>query len=127
MFLAEGMVICWDGRELGGLSWHLRAALLLTQAAMRSQPLTCNPPGAGVWEGQFALPGAGAILLTADALAGSGDVAGLLGNQEVSGAVGRADCFKRPLLMLQRPLLRYAVHRTQRCSVGKAPLSCLAV
>ncbi|PRW33553.1 PHD finger 3 [Chlorella sorokiniana] len=39
--------------------------------------------GKGVWEGQFGIPGVGAVLLTADALAGSGDVAGLLGNQEL--------------------------------------------
>ena len=45
----------------------------------------CHPSlFAGVWEGQFFLPGgAGAFLLSADALAGSGDVAGLLGEQEV--------------------------------------------
>lgn len=30
------------------------------------------------------MPGSGAFLLTADALAGSGDVAGLLGEQEAS-------------------------------------------
>lgn len=38
---------------------------------------------AGVWEGQFVVPGAGAFQLTADALAGAGDVAALLGDQEV--------------------------------------------
>lgn len=38
---------------------------------------------AGVWEGQFFVPGVGAFLLTADALAGSGDVAALLGDREV--------------------------------------------
>ena len=43
--------------------------------------------GRGVWEGQFGIPGAGAFLLTADALAGSGDVAGMLGEQEVGGAL----------------------------------------
>ncbi|GAB4816000.1 hypothetical protein N2152v2_003046 [Parachlorella kessleri] len=39
--------------------------------------------GRGVWEGQFGIPGAGAFLLAADALAGSGDVAGMLGEQEI--------------------------------------------
>ena len=38
---------------------------------------------AGVWEGQFLVPGVGAFLLTADALAGAGDVAALLGDGEV--------------------------------------------
>ena len=44
---------------------------------------------AGVWEGQFLVPGSGAFLLTADALAGSGDVAGLLGEREVRMAAAR--------------------------------------
>ncbi|EFN53710.1 hypothetical protein CHLNCDRAFT_53651 [Chlorella variabilis] len=39
--------------------------------------------GKGVWEGQFFVPGVGAFLLTADALAGSGDVAALLGDREI--------------------------------------------
>ena len=43
----------------------------------------CLPFPAGVWEGQFLVPGVGAFLLTADALAGSGDVAALLGDNEV--------------------------------------------
>ena len=42
-------------------------------------------PSLGVWEGQFVVPGSGAFLLTADALAGSGDLAALLGDREVRG------------------------------------------
>ncbi|KAL4856957.1 hypothetical protein ACK3TF_002657 [Chlorella vulgaris] len=39
--------------------------------------------GKGVWEGQFLVPGVGAFQLAADALAGAGDVAALLGDREL--------------------------------------------
>lgn len=91
----------WGAASVGGILCGCVVAPLPLQAAtLHGSACTyCRPVGlkvrrrhpslsvlpAGVWEGQFVVPGTGAFQLTADALAGAGDVAALLGEREVGG------------------------------------------